>query len=78
MLVKLFRGLFCVYAFLLFIVGMFCVLPFVVVFSFQEPKKGGDNIYRFCRYWDTAWMTLVGIRYSTVFESLPDAEQQYV
>src|ERR1700742_2985381 len=70
--------LYCLYAFLLFLIGMFCVLPFVAVFSLQDETTGGDRIYKVCRYWDSAWMTLVGIRSANIFESIPDPDKRYV
>src|SRR5882757_3062537 len=78
MLAKPFWWLYCIYALLLFIAGMLCALPFVAVFSLRGSKKGGDSIYRTCRYWDTAWMTLVGLRHTNIFESVPDDYRQYV
>ncbi|MBS1664305.1 MAG: 1-acyl-sn-glycerol-3-phosphate acyltransferase [Bacteroidetes bacterium] len=77
----LFRPLwwiYCIYALLLFIVGMLCVLPLIVVFSLQEPKKGGDRMYRVCRWWDNLWLTGIGIRHINIFESKPDESRQYV
>jgi 1-acyl-sn-glycerol-3-phosphate acyltransferase len=78
MLVRPLWWLYCVYALLLFIAGMLCVLPPVAFFSLRGPQKGGNNIYRFCRYWDIAWMTLVGLRHTNIFESIPDDHRQYV
>lgn len=78
MLAKPFWWLYCIYALLLFIAGMLCVLPFVAIFSLLGAKKGGDKIYRICRFWDIAWMTLVGLRHTNIFESTPDDRQQYV
>ena len=72
------RILYCFYALLLFILGMLCVLPFVAIFSFQGIKKGGDRIYRVCRWWDTAWLVLVGIRTSNIYETAVDPGRQYV
>jgi 1-acyl-sn-glycerol-3-phosphate acyltransferase len=72
------RLVYCLYAFLLFVTGMLCVLPFVAVFSLQEPRKGGDRIYRICRWWDVAWLTLVGIRHRNIYESEPDPSRQYI
>jgi 1-acyl-sn-glycerol-3-phosphate acyltransferase len=70
--------IYCLYALLLFVAGMFCVLPFVVVFSLQGEKKGGDRIYAACRWWDRVWLALIGIRHTNVFESVPDGGKQYV
>ena len=72
------RMVYCLYALLLFIAGMLCVLPFVAVFSLQEPRRGGDRIYRVCRWWDTVWLTGIGIRHDAVYESTPDPALQYV
>jgi 1-acyl-sn-glycerol-3-phosphate acyltransferase len=72
------RLLYCLYALLLFIAGMLFVLPWVAVFSLQGPGKGGNRIYRVCRWWDTAWLTLVGIRHRNGYEATPDPQRQYV
>jgi 1-acyl-sn-glycerol-3-phosphate acyltransferase len=50
----------------------------VAVFSLQDEKKGGDRIYKICRYWDNVWLALVGIRHVNVYESTPDPERRYV
>jgi 1-acyl-sn-glycerol-3-phosphate acyltransferase len=78
LLLKPVRLLYCLYALLLFIAGMLCVLPFVAIFSLQGSKKGGDRIYRVCRWWDSAWLILVGIRVGIHNESAIDPAQQYV
>jgi 1-acyl-sn-glycerol-3-phosphate acyltransferase len=70
--------LYCIYSFLLFVIGMFCVLPFVVVYSMQDETTGGDRIYKVCRYWDDAWLKLIGIRSANVYESIPDPDKRYV
>ena len=70
--------LYCTYAFLLFVIGMFCVLPFVAVYSLQNETTGGDRIYKVCRYWDSAWLKLIGIRYAHIYELMPDPLKRYV
>jgi 1-acyl-sn-glycerol-3-phosphate acyltransferase len=77
-LTKPFLWLYCLYAFLLFVLGMFCVLPFVAVYSLQDETTGGDRIYKVCRYWGSAWLTLVGIRHNNIYESTPDPGKRYV
>lgn len=78
LLLKPFWWVYCIYAFLLFIAGMLCVLPLVAVFSLQGPKKGGDRIYRVCRWWDNLWLTGIGIRHVNIYESEPDPRRLYV
>ena len=73
-----FWWIYCIYALLLFIAGMLCVLPLVAIFSLQEPKKGGDRIYRVCRWWDNIWLTGIGIRHVNIYETQPDDGRQYV
>ncbi len=63
---------------MLFIAGMLCVLPLVAFFSLQGAAKGGNRIYRVCRWWDNAWLALIGIRSSIVYESAVDPGRQYV
>jgi 1-acyl-sn-glycerol-3-phosphate acyltransferase len=77
-LLKPFWWIYCTYALLLFIAGMLCVLPLVALFSLQGSKKGGDRIYRVCRWWDNLWLTGIGIRHENIYEASPDAGRQYV
>jgi 1-acyl-sn-glycerol-3-phosphate acyltransferase len=70
--------LYCIYAFLLFVIGMFCVLPFVAVYAMQDETTGGDRIYRVCRFWNSAWLKLIGIRPANIYESMPDPDKRYV
>lgn len=78
LLLKPLRLLYCLYALLLFVAGMFCVLPLVAVFSLQGAKKGGNRIYGLCRFWDSCWLTLTGIRSRVAFGDMADPRRQYV
>jgi 1-acyl-sn-glycerol-3-phosphate acyltransferase len=73
-----FRLLYCVYALVVFIAGMLCVLPFVAVFSLQGAKKGGNRIYGICRWWDKVWLFLVGIRSRVFSAEIVDPSRPYV
>jgi 1-acyl-sn-glycerol-3-phosphate acyltransferase len=70
--------LYCIYAFVVFLIGMFCALPFVAVYALQGQTTGGDRIYKVCRYWDSVWLKLIGIRPANVYESMPDPDKRYV
>ena len=72
------RLIYCLYALLLFIVGMLCVLPPVAVFSLQGVKKGANRIYKVCRWWDSAWLFLVGIRSRRIAAEIVDPSRSYV
>lgn len=73
-----FRLLYCLYALTLFITGMLCILPFVAIFSLQGAGKGGNRIYHFCRWWDDAWLFLVGIRIRHLSPEIVDPARSYV
>ena len=77
-LLKPFQWLYCLYALVLFLTGMFIVIPFVAVFSLLQPPRGGNLIYKICQAWDDAWLWLVGIRHVNIFESPPDPGRHYV
>lgn len=78
LLLKPLQWLYCLYALVLFVAGMILVLPFVAFFSLQGPGTGGDRIYRVCRWWDAAWMMLIGMRSVLLYESAPDPARSYV
>lgn len=73
-----FRVLYGLYALILFIAGMLCILPFVAIFSLQGAVKGGNRIYRICRWWDNAWLFLIGIRIRHLMAKIVDPERSYV
>lgn len=72
------RWLYCCVALVLFIAGMLLVFPFVIIFSFYGPVRGGNLIYKVCTIWDWTWMTLMGLRHRRLPGSVPDPEKQYV
>jgi len=73
-----FRLLYCLLALTLFIAGMLCVLPFVAIFSLQGAEKGGNRIYRICRWWDDAWLFLMGIRIRRISPEIVEPGRSYV
>ena len=75
---KPFWWVYCLYALLLFIVGMLLVLPLVAVFSLQGPVVGGNRIYKVCRVWDDCWLACIGIRHTNIYEGRPEEGRQYV
>jgi len=77
-LLKPFHWLYCLYALILFIAGMLLVMPFVVLFSFYGPVRGGNLIYKACLIWDRAWIALVGLRHVELPGPEPDPGKQYV
>jgi len=75
---KPFLWIYSICALILFITGMLCALPFVVVFSLRPSVKGGNLIYKACFYWDWCWMTILGLHHVTLPGPEPDPRRQYV
>jgi 1-acyl-sn-glycerol-3-phosphate acyltransferase len=75
---KVFRFLFSIYGFLVFISLMFLLLPlFIYCFLFDEIK-GGNILYKICRFWADAFFFLVGIRHTNIYEEKHDVNKQYI
>ena len=72
------RLLYCIYAFISFIVIMLLVFPVAVVASFWGKVKGGNVIYRASHFWADCWMFSIGIRHKNIFLSPVDTNKQYI
>ena len=75
---KIFRFLFSIYGFLVFILLMLIVFPFAILASFWGKMKGGNFIYTISRYWADVWMFLIGVRHQNIFLSPVDNSKQYI
>ena len=75
---KALQVIYSVYAFLTFILLMFCVFPLALMASIWGKMKGGNFIYRVCRVWADIWMALIGIFHRNIFESAPDNSRQFI
>lgn len=73
-----FRWLYYGYAYLVFIILMLLVVPFVIIGSFFGKIKGGNFIYKLCTFWGDAWFFLIGIRHRNIYETPHDKKQQYI
>ncbi|SRR5579871_59372 len=73
-----FRLLYCLYAFISFVVIMLFIFPAVIIASFWGKVKGGHFIYRASRFWADAWMFSVGIQHKNIFLSPPEMNKQYI
>lgn len=74
----LFRGLFSVVGFVLFLSVMLLLFPFVFFASFFGKIKGGNTIYTICRLWADIMMVCWGIHHVNIFEQPHDPDKQYV
>ena len=77
-LMKIFRFFFSVYGFLTFIVIMFLLLP-LFIYSFLLPTvRGGNLLYKICRFWADAFFLLLAIRHTNIYEEKHDVNRQYI
>ena len=73
-----FRLIYMLYAFIMFLITMFLVLPFVLVGSFFGKIEGGNFIYSMCMIWGDVWFFLLGIRHKNLYEAPHDKTRQYI
>lgn len=72
------RGLYFLYAAIVFVVLMLLVVPVVIVASFFGKIRGGNIIYKACQCWTDIWFFSIGIRHRNIFETPHDKKQQYI
>jgi len=72
------RVLFSVYGFVLFILVMLVLFPFVIIATFFGKIRGGNIIYNICQLWADIMMVFWGIRHINIFETPHDRSRQYV
>jgi len=72
------RVLFSVYGFVLFILVMLLLFPFVIIATLFGRIKGGNIIYNICQLWADIMMVFWGIRHSNIYEVPHDTNKQYV
>lgn len=77
-LLKPIRILYGLYAFVVFVVLMLLVMPFVILGSFFGKIKGGNFIYQLCSIWADAWFFLIGIYHRNIYESPHDKTRPYI
>lgn len=78
LLLKPFQWLYCIYAFITFVVIMFLLFPFVAAATLFGRIKGGNMIFRLCMLWADLWFPLVLIRHKRIFESPHDKSKSYI
>ncbi len=76
--VKMLRGFYLLYAYILFVVGLLIIFPFVIAAVFLGQPTGGNFVIHLCRGWSDAWLFLIGIRSKTIVEEPIDPKRHYV
>ncbi|HYF31024.1 MAG TPA: lysophospholipid acyltransferase family protein [Chitinophagaceae bacterium] len=78
LLLKPFRIIYCIYAFLVFVALMLVIFPFVLTASFFGRIRGGNAIYRLCMLWGDCWFPLVGIMHKNIHETQESRDKQFI
>lgn len=72
------QGLFSIYGFILFIMLLLLVFPFVVLVSLFGRIKGGNVIYYICTWWADIAMFFWGMYHKNYYEGPHDPEKPVV
>jgi 1-acyl-sn-glycerol-3-phosphate acyltransferase len=67
---QFFKALFSIYGFVVFILVMLLIFPFVIFASFFGKVKGGNMIYAICRFWADTCFIFWGIRHTNINKHL--------
>jgi len=76
-ILKIIQFLYSIYGLLTFIIIMFIVLPFILIAS-MFGLKGGNFIYKICKFWAGTWYISVGIFHKEVYENPHNKSKQYI
>jgi 1-acyl-sn-glycerol-3-phosphate acyltransferase len=57
---------------------MIIVIPIVFFLLFLGKIKGGNLIFRVCRYWSGVWFFFIGIYQKNIYETPHDKSRQYI
>ncbi len=74
-LLKPLQWIYCIYAFITFVVLMLLIFPFVIIASFFGRIKGGNMILRLCMLWGDVWFPLIFIWHKKIYETPHDKKK---
>jgi len=78
LLLKPLQWIYCIYAFVLFVVIMLLIFPFAIGASFFGRIRGGNMIMLLCRIWADSWFFLIFIYFKKIYESPHDRKKSYI
>lgn len=70
--------IYVIYAFALFIAFLLLIFPLVLLTSLFGKVKGGNFLYRLCKFWAYALYPLLGMWHKNYYEVPHDRKKQYV
>ncbi len=77
-LILLLKGLYSIYAFIVFVTIMLVLFPFSIIASFFGRIKGGNMMMRLCMFWADAWFFLIGMPHPKIYEEKHDKKKAYI
>ena len=77
-LLKPFQWLYCIYAFITFVLIMILIFPFAFIASFFGRIRGGNMIWRLCMLWGDIWFPLIFILTKRIYETPHDKSKPYI
>ena len=75
---KLFLFSFTIYGFAVFLIWMLILMPLFLYAFMQESIRGGNIIYRVCRFWADAFFFMTGISYYNVGRPTYKMNEEYI
>ncbi len=72
------RVLFSVYGFAIFILLMIILLPLFIYSFFSGRIKGGNFLYKICRFWAGTFFILTGIKHRNSYHVFPSTAEEYI
>ena len=77
-ILKVLQWIYCLYAFIWFLVIMLVLFPFVVLSSFFGRIRGGNAIFRLCMLWADIWFPVIFIFPKKIYEVPHDKSRPYI
>ncbi len=75
---KIFRFIFSIYGFLVFLLLMLLLLPFFIISFLLNPVQGGNILYKICRFWADAFFFFIGVRHHSIYEEKHETYKEYI
>lgn len=75
---KILRVIYCIYAYLIFVLLMFIAFPLVVCGLLFGKTASGNFVYKVGKVWARIWYLFIGIRHHSIVEEAPDLDKKYI
>lgn len=77
-LILLLKGIYSIYAFIIFLAIMLVLFPFSIIASFFGRIRGGNMMMRLCMLWADLWFFLIGMPHRRIYEAPLDKHKSYI